>query len=81
MLTIKETQCRRWGEAGELIVTSNPVLDIVGGSKFTTKAGFYVQSIDGGTSCQVGRLSPPFCELNGQSCPVALVSTANTCKA
>ena len=52
-LTIRETQRRSWSAGGVLTVTSQPLLDFVGGSKFTTDAEFTVRPGEGG--CQVGR--------------------------
>ena len=50
-LTIRETQQKRWSEDGSLTVTSEPILDFVGGSKFATSAEFTVQAE--GTGCKV----------------------------
>ena len=52
-LTIRETQRRSWSADGVLTVTSKPLLDFVGGSKFTTDAEFVVRPGEGG--CQVGQ--------------------------
>ena len=54
-LTIRETQQKCWSEDGSLTVTSEPVLDFVGGSKFTTSAEFTVQAE--GTGCKVAPVS------------------------
>jgi hypothetical protein len=51
MLTIRETQQQLWHDDGTLTVTSEPVLDFVGGSKFTTAAEFTVQPE--GSGCKV----------------------------
>lgn len=53
VLTIRETQHRSWGADGTLTVTSDPVLDFVGGSKFTTRAEFVLRP--DGDGCRVGR--------------------------
>ena len=50
-LTIRETQQQLWQDDGSLTVTSEPVLDFVGGSKFTTAAEFTVQPE--GSGCKV----------------------------
>jgi len=54
-LTIRETQQKRWSEDGSLTVTSEPILDFVGGSKFATSAEFTVQAE--GTGCKVAPVS------------------------
>ena len=51
MLTIRETQRRSWASDGTLAVTSDPVLDFVGGSKFTTSAQFTLRPE--GDGCKV----------------------------
>ena len=50
-LTIRETQQKHWHEDGSLTVTSEPVLEFVGGSKFTTAAEFTVQAEE--SDCKV----------------------------
>ena len=50
-LTIQETQHKTWGADGALTVTSEPVLDFVGGSKYTTRAEFRVEAE--GADCKV----------------------------
>ena len=50
-LTIRETQHKTWGADGALTVTSEPVLDFVGGSKYTTRAEFRVEAE--GADCKV----------------------------
>ncbi len=56
-LTIRETQQREWLVDGSLKVTSEPVLDIVGGSKFTTSAEFTMQSSADQSGCEVRPLA------------------------
>ena len=50
-LMIRETQQKQWHEDGSLTVNSEPVLEFVGGSKFTTAAEFTVQAE--GSGCKV----------------------------
>ena len=50
-LTIRETQHKTWGADGALTVSSEPVLDFVGGSKYTTRAEFRVEAE--GADCKV----------------------------
>ena len=50
-LTIRETQHKTWDADGALTVTSEPVLDFVGGSKYTTRAEFRVEAE--GADCKV----------------------------
>ncbi|EIE24777.1 hypothetical protein COCSUDRAFT_62188 [Coccomyxa subellipsoidea C-169] len=69
-LTIRETQQREWLVDGSLKVTSEPVLDIVGGSKFTTSAEFTVQSSADQSGCEV--TAKVLCAAAG---PWGLVST------
>lgn len=52
-LTIQETQQREWAADGTLTVKSDPILDIVGGSKFTTSAEFIVQNSAAQPGCEV----------------------------
>jgi hypothetical protein len=47
-LTIRETQRRTWGADGSLTVTSEPLLDFMGGSRFTTCAAFVVRPHEAG---------------------------------
>lgn len=50
-LTIRETQQKHWHDDGSLTVNSEPVLDFVGGSQFTTAAEFTVEA--DGSGCKV----------------------------
>ena len=52
-LTIRETQQREWLADGSLRVTSEPALDIVGGSKFTTSAEFTARNSADLSGCEV----------------------------
>ncbi|BDA49197.1 hypothetical protein COCOBI_13-3070 [Coccomyxa sp. Obi] len=52
-LTIQETQQREWAADGSLMVKSDPILDIVGGSKFTTSAEFTVHNSAAQPGCEV----------------------------
>lgn len=53
---IQETQQREWAADGSLRVKSNPILDIVGGSKFTTSAEFIVEHSAAQQGCEVSPL-------------------------
>ncbi len=52
-LTIQETQQREWAADGSLSVKSDPILDIVGGSKFTTSAEFMIENSAAQPGCEV----------------------------
>lgn len=60
-LTIRETQNKTWHEDGSLTVTSEPILDFVGGSKFTTRAEFRVET--DGPDCKVVLLPTQGCRV------------------
>lgn len=60
-LTIRETQHKTWHEDGSLTVTSEPILDFVGGSKFTTRAEFRVEA--DGPDCKVVSLPRQGCRV------------------